>query len=421
MSLQLPPRQRVAGARPSTDARVEVPLLRVENSDPTSLAELMSAVQRVARAGDFTLGDELAEFEREFGLFCGTEHAVGVSSGTDALALTLQALDVGPGDEVIVPANSFIATAEAVTLAGATPRPVDVDPETHLLSAKEIERNLDGRVRCVIPVHLYGRTVDMDPIVSLARERGIRVVEDACQAHGAWYRHRRVGSIGDAGAFSFYPTKNLGGWGDGGAVVTGDPVLAERVRLLRSHGEHPRYTHRMSGGTSRLHTLQAAILRVKLSATRGGERPEAPTRRHPAAGARGLPGRAAPGAALGGRRPRVPSPVRRGRRPRRAPGPSRRARHRDRRPLPDPDPPAGGLFPPGTEPGQPARGGAARGSDLLAPAVPRDDRDGACLSDRRRAPVRGTAARLVGSLSSFFGPRRRRFVASGRVDRPFLL
>src|SRR5262245_38927015 len=248
MSLQLPP--------PAT--RVEVPFVRVDNSDPTTLAELMRAVQRVARAGDFTLGAEVAEFEREFSRFCGTEHAVGVSSGTDALALTLHALDVGPGDEVIVPANSFIATAEAVTLVGATPRLVDVDPGTHLLTAQVVERNLHGAVRCVIPVHLYGRTVDMDPIVALARKRGLFVVEDACQAHGATYRGRRVGSIGDAGAFSFYPTKNLGAWGDGGAVVTSHPGLAERVRLLRSHGEQPRHTHRMTGGTSRLHAIQAA-------------------------------------------------------------------------------------------------------------------------------------------------------------------
>ena len=263
MSLHLPPRQRVADPRPSYT--LEVPFTRLNNSDPTSLDELMCAVERVVRADDFTLGAELAEFEREFSRLCGTDYAVGVSSGTDALALALEGLGIGPGDDVIVPANSFIATAEAVTLVGARPRLVDVDPATHLLTAREVERNLDGRVRCVIPVHLYGRTVDLDPIVVLARERGAFVVEDACQAHGASYRGRRVGSIGDAGAFSFYPTKNLGAWGDGGAVVTSDPGLAERVRLLRSHGERPRYTHAMPGRTSRLHTIQAAVLRVKIS------------------------------------------------------------------------------------------------------------------------------------------------------------
>jgi dTDP-3-amino-3,4,6-trideoxy-alpha-D-glucose transaminase len=269
MGLQLPPHQRVPGAPPSFNGRVDVPVTRLDNSDPTALGELMCAVERVVRADDFTLGAELVEFEREFCRLCGTGYAVGVSSGTDALALALQGLGIGPGDEVIVPANSFIATAEAVTLTGARPRLVDVDPQTHLLTAEEVERNLDGRVRGVIPVHLYGRTVDLDPIVALARERGAFVVEDACQAHGASYRGRRVGSVGDAGAFSFYPTKNLGAWGDGGAVVTSDPGLAERVRLLRSHGERPRYTHRLPGGTSRLHTIQAAVLRVKLPRLEG--------------------------------------------------------------------------------------------------------------------------------------------------------
>jgi dTDP-4-amino-4,6-dideoxygalactose transaminase len=165
---------------------------------------------------------------------------------------------------VILPTNTFVATAEAVTLAGARPRLVDVDPETCLLTAEIVERNLSTRTRCVIPVHLYGRTVDLAPIVELARERGLAVLEDACQAHGALYRGRRVGSIADAGCFSFYPAKNLGAWGDGGAVVTSDPALAERVRLLRSHGERPRYHHLLPGGTWRLHALQAAVLRVKL-------------------------------------------------------------------------------------------------------------------------------------------------------------
>jgi dTDP-4-amino-4,6-dideoxygalactose transaminase len=212
----------------------------------------------------FTLGDEVEAFEREFAAYCGARFAVGVSSGTDALALALRALGVRPGDEVIVPANSFVATAEAVTLTGARPRLVDVDPVTHLLTAEIVERNLSPRTRCVIPVHLYGRTVDLAPVLELTRERGIAVLEDACQAHGAVYRDRRVGSIGDAGCFSFYPAKNLGAWGDAGAVVTNDAVLARRVRLLRSHGEHPRYRHRVAGCTARLDAIQAAVLRVKL-------------------------------------------------------------------------------------------------------------------------------------------------------------
>ncbi|HEY1358490.1 MAG TPA: DegT/DnrJ/EryC1/StrS family aminotransferase [Thermoleophilaceae bacterium] len=251
------------GARPASDDGV--PLTRLDNADPYLLEELMLAVERVAHAGAFTLGEEVEQFEEALAAYCGTGFAVGVSSGTDALALALRGLGVGPGDEVIVPANSFVATAEAVTLAGARPRLADVDPATHLLTADIVERNLSTRTRCVIPVHLHGRTVELAPIMELARDRGVSVIEDACQAHGAIYRGQRVGSIGDAGCFSFYPAKNLGAWGDGGAVVTSDPVLTERIRLLRSHGERPRYHHRLPGGTWRLHAIQAAILRVKLA------------------------------------------------------------------------------------------------------------------------------------------------------------
>jgi dTDP-4-amino-4,6-dideoxygalactose transaminase len=187
-----------------------------------------------------------------------------VGSGTDALTLTLRALGIGHGDDVILPANTFIATAEAVSLAGARPRIVDVDPETGLMTAEIVERALTSRVRCIMPVHLYGATVDLDPILELARSARLAVVEDACQAHGARYKGRRVGALGTAGCFSFYPAKNLGAWGDGGAVVTNDAGLAARVQLLRSHGERPRYRHRVVGTTARLDGLQAAVLRVKL-------------------------------------------------------------------------------------------------------------------------------------------------------------
>jgi dTDP-4-amino-4,6-dideoxygalactose transaminase len=163
-----------------------------------------------------------------------------------------------------VPANSFIATAEAVPAVGATPRLVDVDPDSHLLTAEIVARALDPSVRCVIPVHLFGATVDLDPILALTDSAGVPVIEDACQAHGARYRGRRVGTLGALGCFSFYPTKNLGGWGDGGAVVSCDAQLAERVRLLRSHGERPRHRHRIAGTTARLDALQAAVLRRKL-------------------------------------------------------------------------------------------------------------------------------------------------------------
>jgi dTDP-4-amino-4,6-dideoxygalactose transaminase len=246
-----------------TDAPA-IPLTRLDNADPALLEELLEAVERIARNAAFTLGAEVEAFEDELARFCGTEDAVGISSGTEALVLALRALNVGPGDEVIVPANSFIATAEAVSLVGATPRFVDVDPRTALVTAELIEPAIGPRTRAVMPVHLYGRTLDLHPILELARGRGIAVVEDACQAHGAWVGNRRAGSLGDAGCFSFYPAKNLGAWGDGGALVTNDPEIADRVRLLRAHGERPRYHHHVIGTTARLDAIQAAVLRVKL-------------------------------------------------------------------------------------------------------------------------------------------------------------
>jgi dTDP-4-amino-4,6-dideoxygalactose transaminase len=224
----------------------------------------MAAVQDVASQGAFTGGAAVEQFECEYARWCEAPYAVGVSSGTEALILALRALQIGPGDEVVVPANSFIATAEAVSLVGARPRFADVEPDTQLVTAGTLQRCLSPRVRCVIPVHLYGRTVEMAPVMELARANGLAVVEDAAQAHGARCRGRRVGTIGDVGAFSFYPAKNLGAWGDGGAIVTARPELAERVRLLRSHGEGPRYHHRVIGTTGRLDAIQAAVLRVKL-------------------------------------------------------------------------------------------------------------------------------------------------------------
>jgi dTDP-3-amino-3,4,6-trideoxy-alpha-D-glucose transaminase len=241
-----------------------IPLTRLDNDDPELMAELMATVERVARRAAFTLGPEVEGFEAEYAAYCGTEHAIGVSSGTEALILVLRAFGIGPGDEVLVPANSFIATAEAVSLVGATPRFADVDPDTALVTLDTIQPAIGPATRCIIPVHLYGRTVELDPIIAFARERGLRVIEDACQAHGAWLGSRRAGSIADAGCFSFYPAKNLGAWGDGGAVTTNDDDLADSIRLLHAHGERTRYHHEVVGTTARLDALQAAILRVKL-------------------------------------------------------------------------------------------------------------------------------------------------------------
>jgi dTDP-4-amino-4,6-dideoxygalactose transaminase len=237
-----------------------VPVMSLDNSDPG----LFEAVARIAASGAFTLGHEVAAFENEFATYNETKHCVGVSSGTEALVLALRALEIGPGDEVVVPANSFIATAEAVSLVGATPALVDVDPASHLITAQAVERAIGPRTRCVIPVHLMGSTVDMEPILELARQRGLSVVEDTAQAHGARLRGKRVGTFGDIGCFSFYPTKNLGAWGDGGAIVTASADLADRVRLLRCHGERPRYHHQIVGTTARLDAIQAAVLRIKL-------------------------------------------------------------------------------------------------------------------------------------------------------------
>jgi dTDP-3-amino-3,4,6-trideoxy-alpha-D-glucose transaminase len=245
-------------------ADMAVPFVRLDRDDPELLEELLGEVRAVAEQSAFTLGSYVEDFEADFATYCEADEAVGVASGTDALAMSLRALGIGPGHEVIVPANTFIATAEAVSIAGATPRFVDVDPDSGLITAEIVERAVNPRVRAVMPVHLYGATVDMDPLLDVARAAGIAVIEDACQAHGARYRGRRVGALGDIGCFSFYPAKNLGAWGDGGAVVTNRPELAERVRLLRSHGERPRYRHRVIGSTTRLDALQAAVLRVKL-------------------------------------------------------------------------------------------------------------------------------------------------------------
>ena len=250
----------------------EIPLVAMDHCDPELFADLLSAVEAVASRGAFTGGAAVEEFEASYAAWLGAEHAVGVSSGTEALALALRSLGIGPGDEVVVPANSFIATAEAVSLVGARPRFADVDGETQLVTAATLEQALTPAVRCVIPVHLFGRTVDMEPVMELAERASLLVVEDAAQAHGSRYRGRCVGTIGDAGAFSFYPAKNLGAWGDAGAVVTNSADVADRVRLLRSHGEQPRYVHRTIGTTARLDAIQAAVLTRKLERLEDGNR-----------------------------------------------------------------------------------------------------------------------------------------------------
>jgi dTDP-4-amino-4,6-dideoxygalactose transaminase len=225
--------------------------------------ELDAAVLRVTRSGRYLLGPELAAFEAEFARYCENEHCVGVGSGLDALELTLRALGVGAGDEVIVPGHTFVATWLAVSATGARPVPVEPEADSYLIDPARIEAALTPRTSAIMPVHPYGHPVDLDAVEAVAAARGIPVVEDAAQAHGARYRGRRIGS-GYAAAFSFYPGKNLGALGDGGAVVTRDARLAERIRSLRNYGSRVKYRHDERGTNSRLDELQAAALRVKL-------------------------------------------------------------------------------------------------------------------------------------------------------------
>ncbi len=226
--------------------------------------ELDAAYRRVMASGWYILGEEVERFEADWAAYCGAAHCVGVASGLDALHLALRACDIGPGDEVIVPAHTFIATWLAVTQAGATPVPVEPDERTFNIDPARIEAAITPHTRALIPVHLYGQPADLDPILAIARRHGLRVIEDAAQAHGARYKGRRLGAHGDAVAWSFYPGKNLGAFGDGGAITTNDAELAARLRRLRNYGSDRKYVHEVQGCNSRLDPLQAAFLGVKL-------------------------------------------------------------------------------------------------------------------------------------------------------------
>ncbi len=226
---------------------------------------LDAAIRRVLDSGHFVMGPELEAFEQEFAEYCDVHHCIGVGNGLEALHLLLLAYGVGPGDEVIVPSNTFIATWLAVSQCGATPVPVDPNPLTYNIEAAQIQVAITSRTKVIMPVHLYGQSVDMDPISQLAKKHGLVVIEDAAQAQGAKYKGRRVGSLGDAAATSFYPGKNLGALGDGGAILTNDSAIAQKVRKLRNYGSQFKYNHEIAGHNSRLDELQAAILRVKLA------------------------------------------------------------------------------------------------------------------------------------------------------------
>jgi dTDP-4-amino-4,6-dideoxygalactose transaminase len=226
--------------------------------------EIDAAAARVLDSGWYILGDEVEAFEREFAAYCGAEHCVGVANGLDALTLALRALGVGPGDEAIVPSNTYIATWLAVSAVGAKPRPVEPDPRTYNIDPTRIEAAIGPRTKAILPVHLYGQPADLDPILEVARRRGLSVIEDAAQTHGARYKGRRIGAHGDVVCWSFYPGKNLGAMGDAGAVTTDRADVADRVRALRNYGSRVKYVNEVRGANSRLDPLQAAILRVKL-------------------------------------------------------------------------------------------------------------------------------------------------------------
>ena len=226
--------------------------------------EIDEAIQSVLAATDFIMGSAVKDFETDLATYLGAKHAIGCASGTDALQVAMMALGIGRGDEVITSPFTFVATAETIALLGATPVYVDVDAKTYNLDVQQIAARITGRTKAIIPVHLYGQPADLEPLLRLAGDRGLKVIEDAAQAIGARYHGRSVGTFGEIGCFSFFPSKNLGAYGDGGAMVTNDAALAERCRMVTVHGSKKRYQHEILGVNSRLDTLQAAVLRVKL-------------------------------------------------------------------------------------------------------------------------------------------------------------
>lgn len=243
---------------------MNIPFLDLKSSYLELKEEIDAACHRVLESGWYILGEEVEAFEAAYAAFCEARHCVGVGNGLDALYLALRAMEVGPGDEVIVPSNTYIATWLAVSMTGATPVPVEPDERTYNIDPTLIETAITSRTKVILPVHLYGFPADLDPIISIARRHGLRVLEDGAQTHGARYRQKRIGAHGDAVAWSFYPGKNLGALGDGGAVTTNDPVLADRVKVLSNYGSRVKYRNEAKGVNSRLDPLQAAVLGVKL-------------------------------------------------------------------------------------------------------------------------------------------------------------
>lgn len=252
--------------------KMDIPFVDLQVQYQNIKREVDDAIARVLSRADFILGEAVEEFEAEFAAYCETSHAVGVDSGYSAIELILRAYDIGPGDEVITAANTFIATVLPIFNCGAKPVLVDIDPNTFNIDAEKIEEAVTSATRAIIPVHLYGQPADMDAIWDVANRHDLLVIEDAAQAHGARYKGRRTGSLGNAAGFSFYPGKNLGAYGDGGAVVTDDEAIAAKVRLLRNLGQPAKYVHAVKGFNQRLDTMQAAVLCVKLPKLDGWNR-----------------------------------------------------------------------------------------------------------------------------------------------------
>lgn len=243
---------------------MKVPFLSLGESTEALAEGIRAGIERVVASGWYVGGPELSAFEEEWAAYCEAAHAVGLGNGLDALHLALRALDIGPGDEVITASNGYIATLLAISMAGATPVLVEPDPATHTIDPAAIEAKLTARTKAILPTHLYGHPADLDPILALAREHRLKVVEDAAQSHGAYYKGKKIGAHGDVVCWSFYPSKNLGALGDGGAITTDDPVLAARIRELGNYGSAVRYVNREKGVNSRLDPIQAAVLRAKL-------------------------------------------------------------------------------------------------------------------------------------------------------------
>ncbi len=241
-----------------------IPFIDLKAQYASIKGEVNAAIQRVLESCQFTLGPEVAAFEEEFAGYCAARHGVAVNTGTSALHLALLAAGIGPGDEVITVPFTFVATVSAIVYAGAKPVFVDIDSRTYTIDVASIEAAITDRTKAILPVHLYGHAADLDPILDIARRHGLKVIEDAAQAHGSEYKGRRVGSIGDMGCFSFYPGKNLGAYGEGGMVVTNDPVYARTIRMLRDWGAERKYEHVLKGYNYRMEGIQGAVLRVKL-------------------------------------------------------------------------------------------------------------------------------------------------------------